>query len=96
MLLGLRDLHRNKLFHGSLQPSNVLVEKSGRAVLSDYTMAKALAPDEKYREANFQWRVLQYQAPESGDHEEMTAAADVYSWAMLSLEIASGCKPKRY
>ena len=97
--MGLLYLHDNKIFHGSLQPSNILIEDHGRAVVSDFSLSKMITADATYIENN-QTMAFRYQAPEliQTDTAEETEnyggaallpAADVYSWAMTSLEVVS-------
>lgn len=79
------------MLHGSLQPSNVLIEEHGRAVLSDFTVAKRLT-DSAITPSSTQASSFRYQAPEISDTGILTKAADIYSWAMTALEIVSGRK----
>ncbi|KAG8974683.1 hypothetical protein FRC05_007017 [Tulasnella sp. 425] len=91
--LGLRYLHNQDIIHGSLKPSNILVQDDGRAVLSDFSLAKLATPDAKNTQTNYQVNVFRYQAPEVILDQPISMASDVYSWAMTALEIITGDPP---
>ncbi|KAG9038389.1 hypothetical protein FS837_001257, partial [Tulasnella sp. UAMH 9824] len=90
---GLRYLHNQDIIHGSLKPSNILVQDDGRACLSDFSLAKLATPDAKNTQTNPQVNVFRYQAPEVILDEPISKASDVYSWAMTALEIITGDPP---
>ncbi|KAG8899975.1 hypothetical protein FRC01_010309, partial [Tulasnella sp. 417] len=92
---GLRYLHSQDIIHGSLRPSNILIQDDGRAVLSDFTRAKIATPDAKNTQANPQVNAFRYQAPEFILDQPISSASDVYSWAMTALEIITGNPPYR-
>ncbi|KAG9013988.1 hypothetical protein FRB90_005643 [Tulasnella sp. 427] len=91
--LGLRYLHNQDIIHGSLKPSNILVQDDGRAVLSDFSLAKFATPDARNTKTNPQVNVFRYQAPEVILDQPISRASDVYSWAMTALEIITGHAP---
>ncbi|KAG8987223.1 hypothetical protein FRB90_003529 [Tulasnella sp. 427] len=90
---GLRYLHNQDIIHGSLKPSNILVQDDGRAVLSDFSLAKFATPDARNTKTNPQVNVFRYQAPEVILDQPISRASDVYSWAMTALEIITGHAP---
>ncbi|KIO26934.1 hypothetical protein M407DRAFT_73928 [Tulasnella calospora MUT 4182] len=90
---GLQYLHDQGIIHGSLKPSNILVQDNGSAVLSDFSLAKIATPDAKNTQTNPQVNVFRYQAPEVILDQPISKASDVYSWAMTALEITTGNPP---
>lgn len=76
--------------HGSLKPSNILINNKGEAVLSDFSLAKPAAVGAKNTQLNPQINVFRYQSPEVISDEPISKASDVYSWAMTALEIITG------
>ncbi|KAG8913619.1 hypothetical protein FRC00_001984 [Tulasnella sp. 408] len=90
---GLQYLHSEGIIHGSLKPSNILVQDNGSAILSDFSLAKLATPDAKNTQTNPQVNVFRYQAPEVILDQPISEASDVYSWAMTALEIITGDPP---
>ncbi|KAG9047712.1 hypothetical protein FS837_001676 [Tulasnella sp. UAMH 9824] len=93
---GLRYLHSIQVFHGDVQPSNVLISDDGHGVLGDFALAKALEAKDDLplnTQSNTDLQSMRYQAPEITDNVGMTPAVDIYSWAMTTLEIVSGRLP---
>ncbi|KAG8915788.1 hypothetical protein FRC00_013987 [Tulasnella sp. 408] len=90
---GLDYLHNQNIMHGSLKPSNILINDDGRAVLSDFSLAKAATVDAKNTQVNPQVNVFRYQSPEVISDNPISKASDVYSWAMTALEIITGDPP---
>ncbi|KAG8974659.1 hypothetical protein FRC05_006993 [Tulasnella sp. 425] len=90
--LGLRYIHSQDIIHGSLKPSNVLVQDDGHAVLSDFSLAEPATPDAKNTQTSLQVNVSRYHAPEVILDKPISKAADVYSWAMTALEVITGAK----
>ncbi|KAG8930326.1 hypothetical protein FRC01_002930 [Tulasnella sp. 417] len=90
---GLQYLHSLQVFHGDVQPSNVLISDDGHGVLGDFALAKALEAKDDLplnTQSNNDLQSMRYQAPEITDNLGMTPAVDIYSWAMTTLEIVSG------
>ncbi|KAG9044329.1 hypothetical protein FS837_008335 [Tulasnella sp. UAMH 9824] len=90
---GLNYLHNQDIFHGSLKPSNVLINDAGRAVLSDFSLAKIATADARNSQEFTQVNIFRYQSPEVISDEPISKASDVYSWAMTALEIITGNPP---
>ncbi|XP_012833342.1 PREDICTED: probable leucine-rich repeat receptor-like protein kinase At1g68400 [Erythranthe guttata] len=90
---GLAFIHKSspplKLVHGNIKSTNVLIDKSGTAKLSDYgrsmfaTSASSSAPKSNG-----------YRAPEAAlDGKKLTQKSDVYSFGVLLLELLTGKCP---
>ncbi|KAG9044332.1 hypothetical protein FS837_008338 [Tulasnella sp. UAMH 9824] len=90
---GLDYLHNQDIMHGSLKPSNILINDDGRAVLSDFSLAKPAIVGAKNTQVNPQVNVFRYQSPEVISDNPISKASDVYSWAMTALEIITGSPP---
>ncbi|KAG8921797.1 hypothetical protein FRC00_008220, partial [Tulasnella sp. 408] len=90
---GLQYLHGRGFLHADVEPSNVLIDESGHARLGDFTLAKALDSNERVgpsSQSSCDLASLRYQPPEVMLDEDITTAADIWSWAMTFLEIVSG------
>lgn len=95
ILRGIQDLHQSKILHGGIQPSNILINHWGRPVLSDFSLAKPMTSDAMVAHTRTNMNQIRYQAPEISASQPMSAASDIYSWAMSSLEVLSGCTSRR-
>ncbi|KAG8687646.1 hypothetical protein FRC11_006859 [Ceratobasidium sp. 423] len=79
------------LVHGALNVYNVLVKDSGRAVISGFGHAKALSDCQaSFTGDNSEYR---YMGPEILDDAVLTFGSDLWSWAMVSLEILTDEPP---
>lgn len=78
---GLAFLHRNRVVHGNLRPSNILISADGHAKLSDVGL------DEHY--ADDPTRDNWYRRPE----EPVSIASDVFSAGMIFSEMFTGAIP---
>ncbi|KAK1228039.1 hypothetical protein PQX77_008932 [Marasmius sp. AFHP31] len=82
--LGMQYLHTNGIVHGSLLPSNILINSSGRACVSDYDMLKLQAsrnPD-----------AHRYYSPEAWKGVT-SKPSDVFAFAMCAYELFSSALP---
>ena len=89
--------HAAGLVHRDVKPENILIDDaSGRAVLTDFGIAKAVVPD-GVATATVQGMFLgtpQYSAPEQITGEgKVDARADIYSFAVVIYEMLSGHVP---
>lgn len=88
--LGLKALHEAGVVFRELAPSRVLLtEVDGRAVLTDFELAKLL---DGRPTVSTTWPDDPYRAPEI-DSGEFTVAADMFSWARILVRAATGELP---
>ncbi|KAJ7466906.1 kinase-like domain-containing protein [Mycena latifolia] len=93
--LGLEHLHNLRLVHGDLKAINVLVTRSGRAVLADFglssvTDSKILLMTTSTIKAG---GTVRWQAPELFAGSRNSFASDVYAFACVCYEIFTGNFP---
>lgn len=84
--------HEQGVVHRDLKPSNVLIETSGRVVLTDFGIAKVTDADALTQHD----RVMgtpQYMAPEQVRGEPAGPAADVWALGVLLHEALTGARP---
>jgi serine/threonine-protein kinase len=87
ILKGLAAAHEAGIVHRDLKPQNVLVDPSGRVVLTDFGLAR-LASEEESRA-----RLIGTPAtwsPEQARGEPATFASDVYSFGVVAYRVLTG------
>lgn len=98
LLDALAYVHARGVVHGDMKPSNVMLTEEG-VRLFDFGLSRAEegvlpALPHLSRERFAAW-TPGYAAPESLEHERLSASADVYGVACLIYELASGRHPFR-
>jgi len=87
---GLRYLHMNKIVHGDLKPSNVLIDQHGHAQLCDFGIIPLIQQGEFVGDRTITTaytNTARYLAPEQVIEEQKpTAASDVYALACVGYE----------
>lgn len=80
----LRHLHhecgKQKLAHGNIKSSNILLDENHDALLADFGLALIMNPGVAAATS----RVAGYRAPEHADSKRISQAADVYSFGVVS------------
>ena len=89
---GLDALHSSGVVHRDVKPSNVLLDREGRASLTDFGLAKG-------RDYTVLTRLgqvigtLDYLAPELIKGQEATPASDIYALGCVTFECIAGSPP---
>jgi eukaryotic-like serine/threonine-protein kinase len=95
--MGLHAVHARGIVHRDIKPANVVIEaRTGRPVLLDFGLARALEHSQDTRSALA--GTPQYMSPEQVDNSRLegaafSAAADVYSLACTAFELLTGSPP---
>ncbi|OMO49323.1 hypothetical protein CCACVL1_31072 [Corchorus capsularis] len=86
---GIEYLHSQgaNISHGNIKSSNILLNKSYEARVSDFGLAHLVGPSSTPN------RVAGYRAPEVTDPRKVSQKADVYSFGVLLLELLTGKAP---
>ncbi|KAG1831629.1 kinase-like domain-containing protein [Suillus variegatus] len=99
-LSGLDYLHHNKVIHGDLKPTNVLIDDSWNAVLTDFGLSLVLGVPGFTTTSVNAVGTLRYMAPELMNPANTSPSAllptvqsDIWSAGMTGLEILSGIVP---
>lgn len=91
---GLANIHEEytapKIPHGNVKSSNVLLDKNGVALISDFGLSLLLNPVHAIA------RLGGYRAPEQAEVKRLSQKADVYSFGVLLLEVLTGRAPSQY
>ena len=82
-LAGLEAIHMAGLVHRDIKPENLMMTRSGRVVVMDFGIAKAVADDESSTVAG----TPAYMAPEQVGGDVVSARADVFSAGVVLAEM---------
>ncbi len=89
---GLAIAHARRLVHRDVKPQNVLIDREGRAKVTDFGIALSLESDGLTKTG----RVLgttDYVSPEQAMGQEVDARSDIYSLGILLYEMITGRVP---
>lgn len=89
---GLAAAHAAGVVHRDLKPANVLVERSGRVVLTDFGIARAMAGEAASRTQGMVGTPM-YMSPEQLSGGEVEARSDLYATGLLLYEMLTGEPP---
>ena len=82
--------HKPPVIHRDIKPANIMIEeKSGRAVVMDFGIAKELGEQEMTK-TGVMIGTLKYCSPEQMRHEPLDGRADIYSLGMVVYEMYTG------
>jgi serine/threonine-protein kinase len=88
--LALDYAHRRNILHLDIKPSNILMERSGRVVLTDFN----LPIGQKKEDAGLIFGSAHYMAPEhSQGVDKATSLSDLYSLGVILYEMLTGTVP---
>jgi len=86
--------HRRGIVHRDVQPENVFLEKAtGRALLSDFGIARRIEGDAPITLLGASLGTPQYMSPEQIDGREVDERTDIYSLGVLGWELLTGKRP---
>ncbi len=81
------------IIHRDVKPSNVLIAKNGRAVLSDFGIAKMVQANTQLTGTGVGVGTPDYMSPEQAMGEELDARSDEYSLGVMVYEMLTGRVP---
>jgi serine/threonine protein kinase len=90
---GVGYAHRAGLVHCDLKPQNVLVAPDGRAKITDFGIARALASIQPDETSEVVWGSPLYFSPEQAAGGPPSPASDVYAIGVMLFEMLTGRLP---
>ncbi|XP_065261995.1 atrial natriuretic peptide receptor 2-like [Emys orbicularis] len=93
---GMAYLHQHKIYHGCLKSNNCVIDDRWVCKISDYGLQSYRKEDHYEGASAYQQRLVQiYLAPEAHSLSDFvpTSMADVYSYSIILLEIATRSDP---
>jgi beta-lactam-binding protein with PASTA domain/predicted Ser/Thr protein kinase len=91
VLEGARFAHRNGIVHRDLKPQNVIVDEEGKAVVTDFGIARAGVSE--ITQTGSVMGTPQYLSPEQAQGFEVTPVSDLYSVGVILYEALCGRVP---
>src|SRR5574341_1446763 len=85
--------HSLGLLHRDVKPSNVLVDKRGNCLLTDFGIAKIVEGGAKLTNTGGILGTPAYMSPEQGRGDKVDARTDVYALGVMLYEMAVGRVP---
>ena len=94
---GLQHAHERGVVHRDIKPANIMLDQSGKALVVDFGIAKALSADGG--SLTISGAVIgsaQYMSPEQANGEQdIDARTDIYSLGLVAFEMLAGETPFR-
>ncbi|MBI4507599.1 MAG: serine/threonine protein kinase [Chloroflexi bacterium] len=90
---GLDAAHSVGIIHRDVKPSNVMVTRDGRVVLSDFGIAGLVASAEQLTQFGSVMGTPEYLAPEMASGVQASPASDQYALAVMAFELLTGRRP---
>jgi serine/threonine protein kinase len=84
--------HSKGVLHRDVKPSNILIDKEGKAYLTDFGIARILS-DHRLTATGTVMGTPAYMSPEQGRGEELTEESDIYSLGIVAFEMLTGQVP---
>jgi serine/threonine-protein kinase len=91
VLEGARFAHRNGVVHRDLKPQNVIVDDEGKAVVTDFGIARAGVSE--ITQTGSVMGTPHYLSPEQAQGEDVTPVSDLYSIGVMLYEALAGRVP---
>jgi len=88
------DLHRQKVIHHDIKPSNVMIRETGEACLIDFGLSRHLEmPDLLEAEFHLPMGTAPYISPEQVRQNRSDPRSDIFSLGVLLYHLATGERP---
>lgn len=85
--------HSKNVIHRDLKPANIMFRSDGRAVLSDFGIAKSVTENRELTLTGFSVGTPAYMSPEQKLGANIDTRSDLYSLGVVFFELLTGHKP---
>ena len=96
LLLGLYYLHSQNVIHGSLKPSNVLIDKFNHPLIRDFGEIFNSNNNLNQKNSKTYFNSLIYQSPEVLSGKRPTTKSDIYSFSIIAYRLITNKSPFPY
>jgi serine/threonine protein kinase len=90
---GLGHAHQRGVIHRDVKPSNIMIDESGRAIITDFGISKALLQDTQYTSTGQMIGTPRYVSPEQAQGIALDGRSDQYSLAVVGYQMLIGRLP---
>ncbi len=90
---GLDAAHKKGIVHRDVKPGNILFDKKGEPLLTDFGIAKRLTMDQDLTTTGVFLGSPNYMAPEQAEDGPIDGRADIYALGVILYEMLTGQKP---
>lgn len=91
--IALGHAHRRGVIHRDVKPANIMIDQQGRALLTDFGIAKAVRSGTAMTSTGQMIGTPQYMSPEQMEGQEVDGRADQYSLGMVAWHALAGRQP---
>jgi hypothetical protein len=91
--VALGHAHRRGVIHRDVKPANIMLDPQGRAVLTDFGIAKAVQSGPAMTSTGQMIGTPQYMSPEQMEGKDVDGRADQYSLGMVAYHMLAGRQP---
>ena len=90
---GLGHAHQRSVIHRDVKPSNIMIDESGRAIVTDFGISKALQQATQYTSTGQIVGTPRYVSPEQAQSLPLDGRSDQYSLAVVGYQMLVGRLP---
>jgi len=90
---GLGHAHQRGIIHRDVKPSNIMIDESGRAIITDFGISKAFQQETQYTSTGQVFGTPRYVSPEQAQSLPTDGRSDQYSLAVVGYQMLTGQLP---